>query len=123
MQEQTEKVADIFKDLWPTVMAQDDKTPGDISSCTIVEWSIRVKIDFVNLSKENQELKEALVTKSPLPDPAIIYAEKVIEKQKQATGMQETLGTTVKEAYHLLKHFHECSTSLTMKAQPISTQL
>ena len=37
--------------------------------------------------------------------------------------MQETLGTTVKEAYNLLKYLHKCSTSLTMKAQLISTQL
>ena len=69
-------------------------------------------------------MKEALATRPVLPDLAVIYAEKVMEKKKQATDqMEETLGTMVKEAYNLLKHLHECSTSLTMKAQPISAQL
>ena len=90
---------------------------------TIFKRSIHVKTACVNLSKENQELKKALVTRPTLPDPVVIYAERVAKKSKQETEMQETLGTTVKEAYNLLKNLHECSTSLTMKAQPISTQL
>ena len=78
-----------------------------------------MNINCANLSRENQELKEALVTRPVLPDSTVIYAEKVMEKHKQESRMEETLGTTVKQAYNLLNHLHECSTSLIMKAQPI----
>lgn len=116
-------IMDIFKDLWPTVISQDNNTPEDIPAYSMVERSIRVKVTCANLSKENQELRQTLVAKLALPYLAVIYAEKVTEKQKQVTEMKETLSMTVKEAYNLMKHLQECSNSLTMKAQPISAQL
>ena len=60
-------------------MAQDEKTLEDILAFSIVEWSIHVNITCANLSKENQALKQALTTRPVLPDPAVIYAEKITE--------------------------------------------
>ena len=37
--------------------------------------------------------------------------------------MQEVLSTAARDAYDLLKGLQECSTALTVKAQPISAQL
>ena len=68
-------------------MDKEDKMLEDISAYSIVKWSILVKITCANLSKENQELKETLATKPALPDPIVIYADKVTEKHKQATRM------------------------------------
>ena len=64
----------------------------------LVKQYIHVRIACSNLSRENQDLKVALATRPTLPDPTIIYIEKIAERQNQVIGMQETLSTTVKEA-------------------------
>ena len=115
LQGQINKVARVFTGLWPAVEAHYTRMPANVPETDILERALHFRIVFTDLHKENVELQAALVAWPVLPDPEVVYIAQIIEKQGQATQMQETLNSAVCDAYDLLKGLQECSTALTVK--------
>ena len=97
--------------------------PADVPEKKILQQAIHLRVAFTDLHKENAELQAVLGARLALPDPGAVYTAQITEKQGQVTQMQEALTSAARDAYDLLKGLQECSTSLTVKTQPISAQL
>ena len=77
-------------------MAKNNQIPEGIKENDIFERSVHIRVEFLNLHNENEELRASLATQPAFPDLAVVYIKKISERQSQVTKMKEVLSTATK---------------------------